>query len=132
MSPSELFRSFWDAYTQGRVDDVRRMLHPDVEWRPSILGDVYHGPEDLERWLMTLRREWKTMTVVYKDMREVADDCVIAFGRVTAFGYGGDQRVDADVAWVAEFEDGLLLRARAFVDGDEALQYVSDRRRALA
>jgi ketosteroid isomerase-like protein len=131
MSPSDLFRSFWDAYTEGRTADVRRLLHDEVEWRPSILGDVYRGPADLERWLLALRREWKTMTIVYKDMREVADDCVIAFGRVTAFGYSGDQRADADIAWVAEFADGLLRRARAFVDHDEALQYVSDRRRAI-
>jgi hypothetical protein len=64
-------------------------------------------------------------------MREVADDCVIAFGRITAFGYGGEQAIDTDVAWVVEFRDDLLLRAASFVDRDDALRYVASRREAI-
>ena len=131
MSASDLFRHIWDAHTHGRRSDLYAALDPDVEWRPSLVGDVFRGKDDLDRWIEAQRREFKSLTLVYEDMREVADDCVIVFGRLTAYRYGGEQVVDADVAWVAEFRDGLLLRASAYTDRDEALRYVASRREAI-
>jgi ketosteroid isomerase-like protein len=131
MTAAELFRNVWDAFTQGRMRDLSLALHPEVEWRPSVGGEVFRGPEDLDRWLEHQRRAWQSLTIVYEDMREVADDCVIAFGRLTAFDYGGEQAIDTDVAWVAEFRDDLLLRAASFFDRDDALRYIASRREAI-
>jgi ketosteroid isomerase-like protein len=131
MTATELFRNIWDAFTQGRRDDLAVALHPEVEWRPSPGSEVFRGPDDLDRWLEGQRRAWQSLTIVYEDMREVADDCVIAFGRLTAFDYGGEQAIDTDVAWVAEFRDDLLLRAASFIDRGDALRYIASRREAI-
>jgi ketosteroid isomerase-like protein len=124
------FRAVWDAYSHGRLRDVLEHLDPDIEWRQALVPETYVGFARLGHWVGTMRQEWKSMTIVFEDMRAVADDCVVAFGRMTAFDNGGEQRHDSDLAWVAEFRDGLMVRASAFVDRGEALRYVTARREA--
>jgi len=52
----------------------------------------------------------------------------VASGRIAAFDHGGEQVVDSDVACVAEFRRGLVVRACSFVSVDDALAWVSARR----
>jgi len=130
-SNAEIFRAVWDAYTEGRWADMPKYLDPEVQWRPALTPELYQGLDDLRHWVKAVRREWKSMTIVFEDMREVADDCVVAFGRLTAFDYGGEQGFDDDMAWVAEFRDGRIIRATSFKDRDEALAYVTARREEI-
>jgi ketosteroid isomerase-like protein len=124
----EVFREAWDAYACGRTDVLLAFLHPDIRWEPALVDGGFHGPEAFESWLLAAQRQYKSMTVVLETVREVADDCIVAFGRVTAFDYSGEQSHDAAVAWVAEFRAGRVIRATTFTDRDEALRYVTDRR----
>lgn len=124
----EVFREAWDAYACGRTDDLLDYLHPEVRWDPALADGVTRGREAFQRWLADAQRRYKSMTVVLETVREVADDCIVAFGRVTTFDYSGEQSHDAAVAWVAEFRGGRVIRASTFADRDEALRYVTDRR----
>ena len=124
----EVFRAAWDALATGRLEQLRRYLHPDVEWESGLGRGAHRGHDDLERWMGVLTGAWKSTTNVCEDVREVADDCVVAFGRISAFDHSGEQRLDADVAWVVEFRAGLIARLSTHLDRDAALRYVAARR----
>jgi ketosteroid isomerase-like protein len=124
----EVFREAWEAYACGRIETLLEFLHPDVRWEPALTEGAFQGREAFQSWLATAQRQYKSMTVVLETVREVADDCIVAFGRVTAFDYSGEQSHDAAMAWVAEFRAGRVIRATTFADRDHALRYVTDRR----
>jgi hypothetical protein len=128
-SNSDVFQRVWDLYATGRTGQILDHVDPAVEWRPTVLDPAtYHGHAGVRRWATGARRAWKSITVVYDDMREVADDCVISDGRIAAFDHDGQLVIDSSLACVAEFRDGRVLRACAFVSLDDALAWVTARR----
>lgn len=127
----EVFRRAWDAYASGRVDALLACLDPEVVWQPTLIGGEVHGRDGVASWLAATQRQFKSMTVVLETMREVADDCMVAFGRVTTFDYSGECSHDAALGWVAEFRELVVVRATSFVDRDEALRYVTARRERI-
>jgi ketosteroid isomerase-like protein len=132
VSNAEIFREVWDAYASGRTDVLLERLDPDVEWHPSLAqDDAVRGRDAFSEWLSRLQREYKSLTVVLETTREVADDCIMAFGQVTTFDHSGIKRDDAALAWVAEFRDERIVRATSFLDRDEALRYVTARRERI-
>lgn len=117
-----VFDRLWHAYGQGRLEDALHLIHPACEITlPS--GRRYRGPAGVLEWLDHGRRRWKSLTVAYEDIRDVGDDRVVAIGRVTGSTADGERALDAPVAWVAEFDDGRLVRATAFADVQDALRY---------
>jgi hypothetical protein len=129
LSNSDVFQRVWDLYATGRTREILDHVDPGVEWRPTVLDDAtYRGHEGVRGWATAARLAWKSITVVYDDMREVADDCVVSDGRIAAFDHDGQLVIDSALACVAEFRDGVVVRACAFVTLDEAMAWVSDRR----
>lgn len=118
----------WELYAVGRVHDIFELLDPDVEWRPMLPdAGVYRGHAGLARWARSTRRAWKSVTIVYEDMHEVAADCVLGLGRITAFDHRDAQVLDSTIACVAEVRDGRIVRACAFLDHEAALAWISAR-----
>jgi hypothetical protein len=118
----------WHLYATGRTHEILAYMDPAVEWRPSVLdATVYRGHAGVREWAETARSAWKSITVVYDDMREVTEDCVVSDGRISAFDHGGERVIDSPLACVAEFRDGLVVRACTFVSLDEAMAWVSSR-----
>jgi hypothetical protein len=128
-SNSDVFQRVWDLYATGRTREILDHVDPGVEWRPTVLDDAtYRGHDGVRCWATAARRAWKSITVVYDDMREVAGDYVVSDGRIAAFDHDGQLVIDSPLACVAEFRDGMVVRACAFVTLDEAMAWVSDRR----
>ena len=126
-SNSEVFQRVWELYAAGRGPEILEHLDPEVEWRPALVDPAsYHGHDGVRAWASASRRAWKSLTVVLASLREV-DDCVIASGRISALDHGGDQVVDSEIACVAEFRDGRVMRAASFLSEDDALAWVSVR-----
>jgi SnoaL-like protein len=127
-SNTDVFRQVWDLYATGRTGAILDHVDPAVEWRPTVLdGATYRGHDGVRRWATAARLAWKSITVVYEDMREVAGDCVVSDGRIAAFDHAGQLVIDSPLACVAEFRDGMVVRACAFISLDEAMAWVSDR-----
>ena len=127
-SNTDVFQRVWDLYATGRTREILDHVDPGVEWRPTVLDPAtYRGHAGVQRWATGARSAWKSITVVYDDMREVADDCVVSDGRIAAFDHGGQLVIDSPLACVAEFRDGMVVRACAFVSLDEAMAWVSAR-----
>ena len=126
-SNREVFQRVWELYAAGRGPEILEHLDPEVEWRPALVDPAsYHGHDGVRAWASASRRAWKSLTVVLASLREV-DDCVIASGRISALDHGGDQVVDSEIACVAEFRDGRIVRAASFLSDEEALAWVSAR-----
>jgi hypothetical protein len=126
-SNGEVFRRVWELYATGRTTEILKHVDGDVEWRPTVLDPAtYRGHAGVRRWAASMRRAWKSITVVYEDLREI-DDCVVSNGRIAAFDHDGKLVIDSPLACVAEFRDRRVVRACAFVSVDDAMAWVSDR-----
>lgn len=126
-SNSEVFQRIWELYAAGRGLEILEHLDPEVEWRPALVDPAsYRGRDGVRAWASASRRAWKSVTVVLASLREV-DGCVIASGRISALDHRGDQVVDSDIACVAEFRDGRVVRAASFLSDDDALAWVRAR-----
>jgi len=126
-SNREVFQRVWELYAAGRGPEIIEHLDPQVEWRPALVDPApYHGHDGVRAWASASRRAWKSLTVVLESLREI-DGCVIASGRLSALNHNGEQVVDSDITCVAEFRDGLVVRAASFGSDDEALAWVSAR-----
>ena len=126
-SNREVFQRVWELYAAGRGLEILEHLDPEVEWRPALVDPAsYHGHDGVRAWASASRRAWKSLTVVLASLREV-NGCVIASGRISALDHRGDQVVDSDIACVAEFRDGRVVRAASFLSDDDALAWVSAR-----
>jgi ketosteroid isomerase-like protein len=126
-SNREVFERVWELYAAGRAAEILELLDPEVEWHPALVDPApYHGHDGVRAWASASRRAWKSVTVVLESLREV-DGCVIASGRISALDPAGDQVVDRDIACVAEFRDGRVVRAASFLSDDDALAWVSAR-----
>ena len=126
-SNREVFQRVWELYAAGRGLEILEHLDPEVEWRPALVDPAsYHGHDGVRAWASASRRAWKSLTVVLASLREV-NGCVIASGRISALDHGGDQVVDSEIACVAEFRDGRVVRAASFLSDEEALAWVSAR-----
>jgi hypothetical protein len=127
-SNTDVFQRVWDLYATGRTDEILEHVDPSVEWRPTVLdATTYRGHAGVRDWATTARGAWKSITVVYDDMREVAEDCVVSDGRIAAFDHDGQLVIDSPLACVAEFRNGLVVRACTFVSLDAAMAWVSAR-----
>ena len=126
-SSTEIFTSAWRAFGENRVEDLAALLHPDLEWHSAPLGEVFRGPAAVECWSAAISRAYKSLTVVLESTSQVDDDCVVAFGRATAFSHGGERSCDGDLSWVTEYADGRIVRGRVFRGHEAARRYVASR-----
>ncbi|HYX84481.1 MAG TPA: hypothetical protein VE777_05890 [Gaiellales bacterium] len=120
--PHELARTFVETIRRvavtGRDDaDVLRLVHPDAELRPIITDDVLHGHMGAVEWI-ELARSALVWEPAVRRVVGVDDETAVALIHLRAprphLGI-----VDSEIAWVAEFRDGLLRRATSYpsVDG---------------
>jgi hypothetical protein len=127
-SNGQVFQRVWELYATGRTVEILDHVDGAIEWRPTVLDPAtYHGHAGVTRWAASMRRAWKSITVVYEEMNEVAGDCVVSNGRIAAFDHDGELVIDSSLACVAEFRDRRVVRACAFVSLDDAMSWVSDR-----
>src|SRR5215212_8669002 len=114
------FTALWRAYSEGRLDRSLELLDPECEL-VLLDGRTYRGHDGIRRWIDDVRQDWKTLTVSYDDVQEVAPDCVIGVGRVSGSSADGQRTLDLPLVFVAEFRDGCVVQARSFGDHDVAL-----------
>jgi ketosteroid isomerase-like protein len=114
------FTALWRAYGEGRLERSLDLIDDDCEL-VLLDGRTFQGHEGVRAWLADVRREWKTLTVSYSEVRELGADCVVGMGRISGFSIDGSRTVDLPLACAGEFRDGRLVWARAFTDAHEAL-----------
>jgi len=120
-NPEHLARTYVETITRaaanGRDDEVLELVHPSAELRPIITGAVHRGREGAAAWIRAAREALVWEPVIRRVVR-VDDTTAVAIIHLHA-SRRSQGIVDSDIAWVAEFADGLLRRATAYpsVDG---------------
>jgi ketosteroid isomerase-like protein len=116
------FVQLWDAYGRGRLDDALDLIDEACEVRAAGSDRVYLGHDGVRAVLAESRRRWKSVTLTSDEIVEVDDATIVAIARLTAFDHTGQRVHDGPLAWMAEFDDGRLLRATYFATRADALQ----------
>jgi ketosteroid isomerase-like protein len=117
-----------DAWTRGDVDAWLEPSHPEVEWISDVARRV-EGTEIVYRGVAGLRRYWDDWHAVWNVSIEVTesidlDDTVLTLAKVRTHGGASGIDLQREIAFVFEFEDGLIRRARAYYEPGEAFEAV--------
>jgi uncharacterized protein len=114
----------YEAFNRADNDGALRFMHPEIEWRTYLVpgpgGGTYRGHEGVVQL-------WTDVRNVFDDFRNEAEeffaseDKVVVFVRFTGRGRESGVDVEARVAHLFDFEDGLVRRVRTFEDRRQAL-----------
>jgi ketosteroid isomerase-like protein len=116
-------REFAEAFGNRDVERMLSLVHPEFEFtaRRSAFEGAYHGREGLRKWASELLELAPDYWVEVDEVRTAGDDGFVLIGRQG--GTAGEQKLpfEAPLALEGSIRDGLMVRVRAFADGDEAL-----------
>jgi ketosteroid isomerase-like protein len=125
-SSLEAFDALWRAYGEGRLDRALDLVAEDCEITFADGTTALRGHDGVRELLAAERRDWKTITITYDEVREARPGCVLGVGNLTASSANGEAEIDCQVSFVAEFADGRLVRGRTFRDRDAAIAYIDE------
>jgi ketosteroid isomerase-like protein len=115
-----------EAWNRGDADGLLELWHPEGEWFSAILSrvegaeTVYRGPAEMRRFWDEWHSVWD-LTIEVSEIRDLGDT-VLAVGRMRARGKASGVDLDEPVAYVFQFEGGLVRTLRAFLDPSQALE----------
>ena len=114
----------YEAFNRGDTEGALEYIHPEIEWRTYLVpgpgGGTYRGHEGVIQL-------WSDVRSVMDDFRNEAEeffasgDYVVVFVRFSGRGRESGAGVEARLAHLFEFEDGLLRRVRSYEDREAAL-----------
>jgi hypothetical protein len=120
-SPETLARAYVETIIRvaadGGDEELLDLVHPAAELRPIITGTVHRGREGAAAWIQAARDALIWEPVIRRVVR-VDDTTAVAIIHLHA-SRPQQGIVDSDIAWVAEFADGLLRRATAYPSVDK-------------
>jgi ketosteroid isomerase-like protein len=125
----EVVLKMFDGWNRGDIEAWLHASHPKVEYYSAVAALV-DGRDRVWRGRAELRQFWDEWHSVWDLAVEVAQtrdfgDTVIAIGRFRTRGRASRLELDSPVAYVVEFESGLVRRVRAYLDPSKALEAVS-------
>ena len=124
----EAVRRCMDGWNRGDVEAWMQSTHPEIEWFSAIAARM-EGAETVRRGRAELRQFWDEwhsvwdLTVDLSDFRDLGDT-ILAVGRIRTRGQASGVDLDSPIAYVFEFDRGLMRRARAYLDPQQATQAV--------
>src|SRR5437016_9259262 len=124
----ELARRAFEAWNRGDADAWVEFHHPEIEWFSEIAGRL-EGAETVYRGRAGMRRFWDEwhsvwdLTIEISEFRDLGDT-VVALGRMRAHGKASGIDFEGPVAYVGEYEGGLVRKLRAYLDPNQALEAV--------
>src|SRR4051812_40458244 len=116
----ETVRRTLEHWNQGDVEAWLEAAHPDIEYfsevarRFSGADTVYRGADGLRRFW----EEWHSVWDLTLEISEIRDlgAAVVARGRVRTHGGASGIELDGPIGLLYEFEDGLIRKARAYLE----------------
>ena len=121
----EKVRSCIDAWNRGDLDAWLADAHPEVEWSSEVarrlegVDSVYRGIAGLRRFWDQFRSVWE-LTVDDLETRGVGET-IVALGHLRAHGEASGIALEQPIAYVFEFDLGLVRRVRGYFNREEAL-----------
>jgi ketosteroid isomerase-like protein len=111
--------------TRRDVDAGLPYFDPEVEFRSAIIGgaegNAYRGHDGVRAWMAESDAIWVDLRVDADEFRDLGDD-VLMLGRLHAQGRESGVEIDSPMAWLFTLRDERIVRARGYLDPQEALR----------
>ena len=127
---SELVRKMFAATARAisgeSLEDLCRLLDPDVEWIPinaALEGTRYRGHEGVQRWTDEMNRDWEAFEALPREFRDLGGERLLALGTWSARGRSSGVELDNQpAAWLIQLRNQKIVRMQTFTDRVEALK----------
>jgi ketosteroid isomerase-like protein len=122
----EIVRTAFEALNRGGLDEALAYVDPEVEFVPP--DEALERPSSFKGH-EALRERWRTLMEPFEGLRlepvefiDVDDETVITVFRVGVRGRASEVPVEAEPAYVLALRDGKIMRMRAYLQRDQALE----------
>ena len=119
------FRRGFRALTRGDVRAAFAGVHPEAEWHQPLTfpgGGVLHGREEIVAWYTRLVEDEDDFSLDLKELIDLGDGQVVVRSAARARGRTSGITGELEMTELYEIRDGLIVRAREFVDSSRALE----------
>ncbi len=122
----EVVRRAVDGWNRGDVDAWMEAAHPEVEWSSGVqrlvegTQTVWRGRDEVRRFWDEWHALWD-LSIQISEFRNIGDT-IVALGQMQIRGKASGIDLDQSVAYVVEFDSGLIRKMSAYLDEAEALQ----------
>ena len=118
-------KGLFAAFADRDLDAAARVLDPNVEIRPAIVGGpegvVYRGLRGNAQFWADVDTAWAEFRVDPQEFRDLGKQ-VLVLGRAFARGPGSGIGLDQAGAWIAEVRGKRIIRFRSFSSQQEAFE----------
>jgi ketosteroid isomerase-like protein len=121
----EVVKSFFEAFADRDLDTAARLINPDIEIRPAIVGGVegvvYEGLEGNRQFWADIDAAWTEFRIEPDEFRDLGGE-VLVLGRAFAHGRESGIALDEAAGWLAAVREGQIVRFRSFSSQRDALE----------
>ena len=113
----------YEAFSTGDFARALEQAEPDFEWVPperDIQGPA-QGRDELQRLLRNQEEAYEQFRIEAEELTDHGDQ-VVAFIRIRGRGRSSGVEFDIRAATVWTFDEGRLVRGKAYPNRDEALE----------
>jgi ketosteroid isomerase-like protein len=125
----DVARRLVEAWNGGDVDAFVETFHPETEYFSELIARMEGDDNAVFRGRAGMRRFWEEwhsvwdLTIEVSEIRDLGDT-VLTLGRNRARGETSGIDLNVPMAYVSEFEGGLIRKSRAYHDPNRALEAV--------
>jgi len=124
----KVVRAATEAAVAGDGATALNALDPKIEWHGTIggldEGRIARGHEAVAKEFAEYFQSWEGIELRVDRYIDAGDEEVVVFIHEIAKGRASGIVVETDVATVHTVRDGKIVRARSFLDREEALEAV--------
>jgi ketosteroid isomerase-like protein len=123
----EIVRRAFDALSRGDIEAFVALHHAEGQIHElAEMPDhkVYRGHDEIRQWVESGLEVFPGVRWSLEEVLHDADDRVVVRTGFRGQGGGSGVPVDQTVFHLIEFDDGLVVQARAWFDRDQALEAV--------
>lgn len=123
----EAARRVLTAVSEGDVESLLKLTHPEVEWRSFFAALLergeYRGHDALRQYLCDLGDAFEVISPEPAQMLDLGD-IVVAVGCVRFRGRASGVESEEPAGWVFKFSGGKVVSWRAFHDPEKAFEVI--------
>src|SRR6476469_11084851 len=116
----ETLQRAFEAWNRNDFDAWTQCFDPEVQW--SAMLEEFRGHAGIRQAWQSFKGDLQ-LKARYDDIRDLGDS-VLAFGELTGTGRITGLNLSNEIAQLATFRDGRILRFRDFASHAEALEAI--------
>jgi ketosteroid isomerase-like protein len=113
-------RSLYEAWNAGDREAGIEVSHEDGLLHSAITNSTFRGHEGIRQWMAEIDEQFDSWWLDLPDVRALADDRVLALGRVRAHGRASGLELDQPIGWLVEFRGDKIAESWFYMGHDEA------------